>query len=416
MLSRLAVCVVVMVVAGCGGGEKPRAATQPRPTTTPTDTRPDPQVPKDALLGIITRWSGTGTLVAPVDRRTLRAGVPFADLGEYHDTWSLSPDRRLAAFGISAPGETGRIGIRVLDLGTFAVVRDIETGIAAEAVGWVAPDRLVAYLQSGEVVVVDPRGGQELARQALGLSCPSTPPNAVTPLGFVMVLSVGSAARLVLADAQGTVRTRELRRIASGMTFGLCPELGLAVDQARLVAYVVGARAPVAEIDLRTMRARNHRIARSPSLLTVRGCRDCGADLRAAWLGDGRVAVAGHHQPTRRRARPAGAIVVDTRDWTARTIAKRAGAVLRAGDDLLVYDGRHPGGPPRHGGGLAVFDRAGRPRFTVLRGERVGDVQVAGSRAYVRTRDGLRVVDLQRGRVIARVRGGRRDVALIEPR
>jgi hypothetical protein len=416
MLSRLAVGVLLLVVAGCGGGEKRQEATKPRPTTTPTDTRPAPLVPKAALLGIITRWSGSGTLVAPVDRRTLKPGVPFADLGEYHDTWSLSPDRRLAAFGISAPGEAARIGIRVLDLGTFAVVRDIETGIAAEAVGWVAPDRLVAFLQSGELVVVDPRGGQELARQTLGLSCPLPPPNAVTPLGFVMVLSVGSAARLVLADAQGTVRTRELRRIASGMAFGLCPELGLAVDQARLVAYVVGAHAPVAEIDLRTMRARNHRIAPSPRLLTVRGCEGCGADLRAVWLGDDRLAVAGHHQPARRRARPAGAIMVDTRDWTARTIAERAGAVLRAGDDLLVYDGRHPGGRPRHGGGLAVFDRAGRHRFTVLRGERVGDVRVADTRAYVRSTRGLRVVDLRRGRVIARLRGGRRDIDLIAPR
>lgn len=150
-------------------------------------------MPQDALLGIVTRWSGTGTLVAPVDRRTLRPGVPFADLGEYHDAWSLSPHRRLAAFGISAPGEHRRIGIRVLDLGTFTVVRDIETGIAAEAVGWVAPDRLVAFLQSGELVVVDPRGDQEPARQALGLaSC--TPPNAVTPLGFVSIPAAAAAA------------------------------------------------------------------------------------------------------------------------------------------------------------------------------------------------------------------------------
>jgi hypothetical protein len=59
--------------------------------------------------------------------------VPWAEPGEYHDAWSLSPDRRLAAFGISAPGETGRIGIRVLDLGTFQVVKDIETGIAGGA-------------------------------------------------------------------------------------------------------------------------------------------------------------------------------------------------------------------------------------------------------------------------------------------
>jgi hypothetical protein len=422
VLTRLLACALVLVVVGCGGGgEEPRAAKAvPSPTTTPTDTKPDTRVPEDALLGIVRPWNGSGSLVAPVDRRTLEPGTPWVDLGEYHDTWSLSPDRRLAAFGISAPGRQRRIGIRVIDLGTFLVVRDIEAGIVAEAVGWIAPDRLAAFLQSGELVVVDPRGGQELARQALGLSCPSAVPDAVTPLGYVMLLSVGGAARLVLADAQGGVRTRELRRIAAGETFGLCAGASLAIDQERLVAYVVGAHAPVAEIDLRTMRVRNHRIASAPRLLTVRGCQGCGADLGAAWLGGGRLAVAGHHQrtsgPIRRRVRPAGAIVVDTRNWTARTIARRAGAVLRAGDDLLVYDGRHPSVRPRRGGGLAVFDRAGRHRYTVLRGERVGDVQVAGTRAYARTARGLRVVDLRRGRVVARLPRERRDVDLIAPR
>ena len=403
----------------CGGGGNDRAAA-PRPTTTPTDTRPATRVPEDASLGILKPWNGAGAILAPVDRRTLAAGAPWAELGEYHDTWSVSPDGRLAAFGISAPGETARIGIRVLDLGTFQVVKDIAVGIAADAVGWVEPDRLVAFLQSGELVVVDP-GGQELARRPLGaVTCPSTPPNAVTPLGFAMLLSVAGAARLVLADAQGGVRTRELRQIAAGEIFGMCAGASLAVDRSRLVAYVVGGRAPVAEIDLRTMRARHHRVAPAPKLLTVRGCRGCGADLGAAWLGDGRLAVAGYHQrtsgPLRRRVRPAGAIVIDTRDWTARTIARRAGAVQRAGDDLLVYDGRHPVVRPRRGGGLAVFDLAGRHRFTVLRGERVGDVQVAGARAYARSTYGLRVVDLRRGRVIARLPRERRDVALLVPR
>ena len=97
-------------------------------------------------------------------------------------------------------------------------------------------------------------------------------------------------------------------------------------------------------------------------------------------------------------------------------LARRAGAVRVAGDRLFVYDGRHASSRPRRGPGLRVYDRSGDLDYAVLRGERVADVQVAGSRAYVRTANGLRVVDLRRGRVIARSRGGRRDVDLIEPR
>lgn len=64
-----------------------------------------------------------------------------------------------------------------------------------------------------------------------------------------------------------------------------------------------------------------------------------------------------------------------------RTIAPRAGAVVRAGDDLLVFD-----------------------------------VQVAGARAYARTTGGLRVIDLRRGRVVAGFRRTRNDVDLLHPR
>jgi hypothetical protein len=415
MLTRLAVCVLVVFAAGCGGGKERRPATA---TATPP-ARGAPVVEKGALLGTVTAWSGnSGALLARLDRRSLEARAPWADLGEYHDAWSVSPDGRMAAFGISAPGETGRIGIRVIDLETLQVVRDHEVGIVAEAVGWLTPHRLVAFLQSGEVVVVDPVSGEEHARRALGaVSCPFGVPNAVTRAGFVTLASVAGAARLVLTDAQGRVKVRELPEIAAGESFGFCAGASLAVDQARLVAYVVGAHARVAEVDLRTMRASNRRIAPTPSLLSVGGCRACGADLAAVWLGRGRLAVAGYQLrpsgPRRRRVRPAGAVVIDTREWTARTISRRAGAAIRAGDAVLVYDGRHPGGAPRRGDGLHVHDGAGRLRYTVLRGERVGDVQVAGRRAYARTARGLRVVDLRRGRVIARFPRVRRDVALV---
>jgi hypothetical protein len=321
----------------------------------------------------------------------------------------------MAAFGISAPGESGRIGVRILDLATLRTVKDHELGIAAEAVGWLRRDRLAAFLQSGEVVVLDPLSGDEIVRELLGApSCP-WPANAVTSLGFVMTVADGGAARLILADAQGGLRSVRLPEISAGEARGICQQVGLAVDQQRLVAYVIGPQAPVAVVDLRTMRATHHRIASPPRLLSMRGCRTCSGDVSATWLGGGRMVVAGVHQ-TRYRDRPAGVAVVDTRGWTARTIAPRAGKAILAGGRVLAFDGRHPATRPRGGGGLRVHDRSGTLRSVLLRGQVVGDVQVAGGRAYVRATRGLHVVDLRRERVIARFLGKQRDVQLLLPR
>jgi hypothetical protein len=315
----------------------PAAAASPSPTSTPTDSRPDPALPEDALLGIVSPWSGFGTIVAPVDRRSLEPGVPWAELGEYHDAWAVSPDRRMIAFGISAPGENGRIGIRVIDRSTLQSVTDIETGIAAEALGWLERDRLAGFLQSGEAVVVDPGSGLEFGREALGaISCPFAPPNAVTPLGFVMVIAVAGSARLVQVDGRSRVRTIRLDDIGLGERFGQCESVGLAVDPARLKAYVIAAEAPVAEVDLWTMRVRRHRVAGAPSLVSGRVCPACGAQRHAVWLGDGTLAVAGSNHRDGARSTPAGAALVDTRAWTARRIARRAGAAQVAGGRVIA--------------------------------------------------------------------------------
>jgi hypothetical protein len=422
MSTRLVVCALVVVVAGCSGGDERRPAQAPTAPATATPASRAPLVEPGALLGVITPWSGNaGSLLAPVDRRSLEAGVPWADLGEYHAAWSVSPDGRMAAFGISAAGRRIGIGIRVIDLATLRTVKDLEVGIVAEAVGWLAPDRLAAFLQSGEVVVVDPLSGREVSRKALGaISCPFAPPSAVTRAGFVLLTPDAGVARLVVADGDGRVRSARLTRFALGEGRGVCERAGLAVDRARLVAYVVGARTLIAEVDLRTMRVREHRLAAAPRLLSTTGCPTCGAQRAAVWLGGGRLAVAGVNAraqtASRFTIRPGGAAVVDTRRWTGRSIARHAGAVLRAGDHLVVYDGRHPSMRPRHGDGLRVHDRSGRLRYTTLEGERVGTVQIAGGRAYAFTTRGVRVVDLERGRVIARFPHRRRDVQLLAPR
>jgi hypothetical protein len=119
----------------------------------------------------------------------------------------------------------------------------------------------------------------------------------------------------------------------------------------------------------------------------------------AAWLGAARLAVSGHDEFVVLRGgdvvedgrRPAGLRIVDTRDWSVRTLDERVDGFRTAGGLLLTG-----------GSGLAAYAPDGAEVFRLLAGSRVEIVATAGSLAYVRTppADELRVVDLADGRVI----------------
>jgi hypothetical protein len=84
---------------------------------------------------------------------------------------------------------------------------------------------------------------------------------------------------------------------------------------------------------------------------------------------------------------------------------------------LLLYDGRFPGQTPRSGAGLRVYDRDGRLRTTLFAGERIADVQVAGTRVYAREwRGRILVADLRTGRRLGDFPGRRREIEFIVPR
>jgi hypothetical protein len=100
---------------------------------------------------------------------------------------------------------------------------------------------------------------------------------------------------------------------------------------------------------------------------------------------------------------PKGVEVVDPRSGTRRLVDRGAGAVRLAPGLVLTYDGRSAGSP---GGseGLRAFDRQGRPRFRMLAGEVVHDVQVLGYHAYARAGDTVHVIDLRAHAVVGRSR------------
>jgi hypothetical protein len=300
----------------------------------------------------------------------------------------------------------------IVDLQAMRVIQEIESGGAAQALAWLAPRRLVAALPRG-TVLVDPRTGGTVRR----LTGYSRPLASVRARDRVVMLfkrpyrpagnrrSQGSAAvRVAVVDAHGRFRSVALDRVRLTFRGGLrWDEAGLAVDPAQGRAYVFAANAPVAEIDLRTMRVSYHRL---DSLFLRPGAVQGGAarpgellhrSREAISLGEGRVLVSGRDLVVGHGGKeafvPAGAVLVDIASRTWRAFDPKASGAAFAAERPLAY-GRF---------GVRGYTLGGRRVFHLLEGRRVFDVQVAGELAYVRTAMAVGVVDVRRGRIVANI-------------
>lgn len=381
---RIACAATCLVTAGCGGAA--------------TSTRPSSQGAGGPLLGIVTRYERSGTYEAfltRLDPASLRPVGARADVPELHATWSFSPDGRRVAVGTGGQG----LGIRVYDVERMRMVRAIRTGIAAEGLAWPAPRRLIAALQSGELAVADPQSGRVLSRRRLRAgesTCFAlSRASAAVPDGLAMLTGARRRpARLLLAMPQGGVRALALPSAAWG-----CARAGFAVDGAGERAFVLSPHGMVAAVELATMRATFHRLS--------------GDALRAAtqrrlhWLGDGRLVAWG---PAAAR-RPAGASLIDTRDWTNRAFDADARAVTVAAGRILTYDGIEVDLRGR-GRGLSAFDASGERLFRALDREQVDFVHATRDRAFAQSGARLWPVDLQSG-AVGRARAAPRTEILV---
>ena len=333
-------------------------------------------------------------------------------MGEYHDAWSLSPDRSQLALGISAPGRKQRIGILIVDLRAMQVVTRVETGIAAQALGWPAPRRLVASLQTGGTVLVDPLTGKILRRWP-GFSYPDA--SARTRGGFVMLFGGTNEAlfggspvtpprsivpRLGVVDARGRLRSVPLEQIRLTVRYRLysADRAGMAVDPSQARAYVFAANAPAAIVDLRTMRVSYRPVALGPRDGENR--KVLARDRRALWLEDGQVVVFGLDRlpEAGRETTPAGATLVNTATWRTRLLDRTADGAAFAAGTLLTYRSR---GAVRNG--LRMYALGGGRGLTLLDGEDVVDVQAASGRAYVRTPSAVYVLDVMSKRIVNKI-------------
>jgi hypothetical protein len=403
--------------------------------TTPEHGPAAPSAAPPALLLGVSNDGGTRSLarIAPVSLRPLpgrrmRLEAPL-------EAWALSPGgSRLAAVSDRASL------LHLIDVERMRTLGRLRTRArgAPAAVVWPRPGRLWIVLAlpgccavgSTTVVVVDPIAERVVARRRLAGDLVRV---AGSPEGPVLLLAPPALigpARLVTVDAAGGVEQLPLDGVSAGaMPPNVVPLVehvrapALAVDSGRRRAYVVSSRPHAVEIDLRRRRVSDHRLVAQASLLdrlreplepSAAASAEVGVVRRAAWIGEGRIALSGYDADAVWRPdggvegerRPAGLHVIDTRDWSVRTLDERASSFVAAAG-LLLTSG--PGGR-----GLAAYSPEGRDTFHVLGDRHVEVVATAGSLAYVRAppEPALQVVDVTRGRVIGTSAPGRATLLL----
>jgi hypothetical protein len=352
----------------------------------------------------------------PLPGRRLRLEAPL-------EAWSRSPGgSRLAAVS-NAPV------LRLIDVERMRTVGHLPTRAQGSpvAVVWPRPGRLwIVFAEpegSTNVVTVDPIAQRVVARRRLDAGVMRV---AQAPDGPVLLLAprgVIGPARLVSVDSAGAIAEVPLDGVSAGVmpTEGLSSvervrAPALAVDASRQRAYVLSSRPYALEIDLRRRRVSGHRLVAEASPLDrlrelIEPSAEAGGQVgparSAAWIGEGRIALSGHDADAVLRhnagieadRRPAGLHVVDTSDWSVRTLDERASSFVAASGLLLT---RGPGGL-----GLVAYSPDGHEAFRVLGDRHVEIAATAGSLAYVRTarEPELHVVDLERERVVGTAPG-----------
>jgi hypothetical protein len=346
---------------------------------------------------------------------------------------SFSPDGSRLAFG-------DRFGqVSIVDARRLRLVGKISAADYGQivATAWLG-GRVLAVMEPPideelelSLAVFDPVANGRISTYVLAESRERVEGTARTDSRLVLLLGPRwtlGPARIVTVDAEGHMRSAVLDLIVSGQEFeteGRMSSPGLAVDAAGDRAFVVAGNGPVAEIDLSTLAVSYQEISTSISLFSrVRNWLEPAAEAKvpssgpmrhARWLGNGLLAVWGSdiHVTTSDRSvetveTAAGVKLIDTRNWSVRTLDGNASSLAVADGTLLVSASLWSSAERRAAGiGLTAYGPDGSARFHLF-GSRPLWVQVLGSRAFV-PRGGRRpaydIVDVHTGRVLRRMRG-----------
>jgi hypothetical protein len=413
------------LAVGVGGNSHP-----PKPPTASA------RVP-DGVLGVI--WNETGlarpelsrlnpVLLKPFGRSvSLRVGGGSAT--------AFSPSGRLLASGDARPG------VQFIDTGSMRPVGALKLA----ATGWVTflswqRGILFAVVEdeaSSAVILVDPLGRQVLRRHRFRRAIlsvaegPGTvvlltgPRNRIGPVELAVVGAKGMGSVVVWAVSGGSKAENDDDGFRARQVIP-----GLAIDTDALRAVVVPAGKTVAEVSLHDLSVTYHALAEPVSLLgRLRNWLEpaaeakllAGPQRKAAWLGNGLVAVTGADYTTVTNSsgnpdvdvRAAGLSLIDTSDWSIRKVDDETSDFNVFPSSLLAFGETSWGDPSKAGVGLAGYDLRGEKIFHALDGVRVSWVDAVGGLAYVSLDNKVyTVVDAATGRILARPKA-RKPLSLV---
>jgi hypothetical protein len=396
---------------------------------------------RQAKTSVALLASENGVRLAAIDDRSLRPlGKARTRLG-FVDTWAFDRSNpALLAVAARNHGDDDDAVLRFVNVRSLRLVkRTVDLGGWTRALLWARPDRVVALvsrccLPGTSVLAIDPGARRVVARQEI-----EDDVSALARAGDSLVLLVTphqkiGPARLVVAAADGSVRSVPLTRVTAGTSFPSGTEEtsdpiaetrlpGLAADASGAHAYILQPDGPAAEVDLRTLAVTYHDLTGPSSLLArfaawltpaaeAKGAN--GPRRTAIWLGDGLLALTGTDERAVKRdngidlsGTPAGLAIVDTRDWSIRALDAGADTVTPAEGLLLATGSRWTAnGSEPTGMGLAAYGADRSLRFRLLAGRSVWlDAALAGH-AYVSiatqgsNSPPVEVVDLASGKIV----------------
>jgi hypothetical protein len=390
-----------------------------------------------AAVPVALVWSHDRARIARLDETTLRVGRPRTSSFGIVDSWAFAPDGARLVVASHAYDDP-----RSVDKLTTVDLKSLRRRARpARLPGWASAllwrgDRVVALVETccsgaSEIDLVDQQTRAIVSRTPLGgrVARISRAPDALVLL-CVPDNGIGQA-RLVVASADGSVRSVALANVSAGWVFPSDPNAdpigtqrlpGIAVDPVGDRAYVVQPTGPAVEVELRTLAVTHHDLHAAHSALArlaawwepAASAKGMQGPMRTAqWIGDGFLAVTGQDEQLGVGSNgervlsdtPAGLAVVDTRDWTIATLDPGANAV-KAASGLLLATGStwSSTGDQVNAIGLVAYGTDRSRRFRLFPGAQAWVDFVLGGRAYVDegvpnvTRTA--VVDLASGKVV----------------
>ena len=419
--------VAAIAVVPWGGGGRPLPLSAADAATSP-------------LLWIASGQHGSR--LEELDPSTLTATRASAVVGWY-DGWVVSPDRKLVA--VATHTDTSNVTFSTLRFANASTMRWVRHGVRLDGYfrGAIWPRAGTLYALAGDCCgpgltldMIDTVAKKIVARTTIA--------NEVAMVGRSVdgLVLLGEAvnaiapATLAVVDSNGGVRSVRLERILAGTDFdqssqdpiGTTRQPGLAVDPSGGVAYLVDPDGLVAAVRLSDLTVSYHELgsslrARLAAWLTppaeAKGVN--GPALRAQWLGEGVISVTGTNQSAIRQkdgsvvfsSTPAGLRVIDTNDWTERTLDAGADSAVVA-DSLLLASGgswRSDGSTTTSSGeGLAAYAADGSLRWRLEAGSNLSLIAAHGSRALIQTtgqtaQQPFQLVNLGTGQVVRTLPG-----------